>query len=264
MSPTGARHLSEELESLRSRLLEMSVLVEDLLRTAVESLQERDQAKARQVVLGDRRVDALELEIDQAAIHLLALQQPVARDLRLITMTMRISNDLERIGDHAVNVAEAVRHLDRHLSFGRFPQLGEMARITRGMLTDALDAFTRSDTSLARDVRRRDDQVDALQDALIRILLTHMMEDPRRIGSALSLILASRNLERVADLATNIAEDVVYVVEGHSIKHGEWAERAERHGEAEEMEPGGGESEDEAPSDETPEGDAQPPGNPAG
>jgi len=228
MSPAGARHLAEELETLKARLLEMSVLVEELLRISVEALAERDQSKARSVVRGDREVDALELELDEAAINLLALQQPVARDLRLITMTMRISNDLERIGDHAVNVAEAVRHLDRHLTFGRFPQLGEMARITRGMLTDALDSFTRSDTVLARDVRRRDDQVDALQDSMIRILLTHMMEDPRRIGSALSLILVSRNLERVADLATNIAEDVVYVVEGQSIKHGEWAERAAR------------------------------------
>lgn len=228
MSPAGARHLAEELETLKARLLEMSVLVEELLRTSVEALAERDQGKARSVVRGDRKVDALELELDEAAINLLALQQPVARDLRLITMTMRISNDLERIGDHAVNVAEAVRHLDRHLTFGRFPQLGEMARITRGMLTDALDSFTRSDTVLARDVRRRDDQVDALQDSMIRILLTHMMEDPRRIGSALSLILVSRNLERVADLATNIAEDVVFVVEGQSIKHGDWAERAAR------------------------------------
>jgi phosphate transport system protein len=133
---------------------------------------------------------------------------------------MRISSDLERIGDHAVNVAQAVPHLGTHLSLGQFPELGEMARLTRAMLTDALDAFTRGDAALARAVRRRDDRVDSLQDSLIRILLTHMMEDPRRIGSAISLLLVSRNLERVADLATNIAEDVVFLVEGRFIKHG--------------------------------------------
>jgi phosphate transport system protein len=226
MSPAGgARHLVDELEALGSRLLDMSVMVEELVRDAVEALVARDEDMARGVVLGDRKVDALELELDEAAISLLALQQPVARDLRQITMTMRVSNDLERIGDHAVNIAETVRHMDRHLSFGRFPQLGEMARITRSMLTDALDAFTRHDVALANDVMRRDDEVDALHDSLIRILLTHMMEDPRRIGSSLSLIFVSRNLERIGDLATNIGEDVVYLVEGRSIKHGGWEDR---------------------------------------
>ncbi|MEX1257537.1 MAG: phosphate signaling complex protein PhoU [Gemmatimonadota bacterium] len=221
MSPTsGARHLSDDLETLKARLLEMSVMVEDLLRIAVESLAERDEVKARSVEEGDRSVDAIELELDEASINMLALHQPVARDLRLITMAMRISSDLERIGDHAVNVAQAVKHVGKYPTLGRFPELGEMARLTRQMLTDALDAFTRGDAALARDVRRRDDRVDALQDSLIRILLTHMMEDPRRIGSAISLLLVSRNLERVADLATNISEDVVFMVEGRFIKHG--------------------------------------------
>lgn len=221
MSPTsGARHLFDDLETLKARLLEMSVMVEDLLRVAVEALAERDEVKARTVEEGDRSVDAIELELDEASINMLALHQPVARDLRLITMAMRISSDLERIGDHAVNVAQAVKHVGNYPTLKRFPELGEMARLTRQMLTDALDAFTRGDAALARDVRRRDDRVDALQDSLIRILLTHMMEDPRRIGSAISLLLVSRNLERVADLATNIAEDVVFMVEGRFIKHG--------------------------------------------
>ena len=221
MSPTsGARHLFDDLETLKARLLEMSVMVEDLLRVAVESLAERDEVKARTVEEGDRSVDAIELELDEVSINMLALHQPVARDLRLITMAMRISSDLERIGDHAVNVAQAVKHVGNYPTLKRFPELGEMARLTRQMLTDALDAFTRGDAALARDVRRRDDRVDALQDSLIRILLTHMMEDPRRIGSAISLLLVSRNLERVADLATNISEDVVFMVEGRFIKHG--------------------------------------------
>jgi phosphate transport system protein len=219
-SNPGARHLSEELGSLRARLLDMSAATEELLRAAVEALAERSPEKARSVIQGDEAIDALELELDEASIQVLALHQPVARDLRLIAMTMRISNDLERIGDHAVNIAEAVGHLESQPRLGRFHELDEMARIARKMLADALDAFIRGDTTLARDVCERDDQVDNLLDGLFRVLLTHMMEDPRRIGPAMSLILASRNLERIADLATNIAEDVVYLVEGQTIKHG--------------------------------------------
>jgi phosphate transport system protein len=220
MSPTnGARHLQEELAALRTRLLDMSTAVEELLATAIEALAGRDGEKAASVIRGDYEIDALELELDEACINLLALQQPVARDLRFITMAMRMASDLERIGDHAVNIAEAVKYLDRSEALRRFRELDEMARLTRQMLTDALDSFIRGDAEAARGVCRRDDQVDALQDSLIRILLTHMMEDPRRIGAAMSLILASRNLERVADHATNIAEDVVYLVEGQSIKH---------------------------------------------
>jgi phosphate transport system protein len=198
MSPaSGARHLQDELSALRSRLLEMSTSVEELLGAAIEALGERDAAKAQAVILGDREIDALELELDEVCIHLLALQQPVARDLRFITMAMRISNDLESIGDHAVNIAEAVEHLIAHPAPGRFRELEEMARIARQMLVDALDSFIRGDAAAAREVCRRDDEVDRLQDSLTRILLTHMMEDPRRIGAAMSLILTSRNLERL-------------------------------------------------------------------
>ena len=219
MSPAaGARHFHEELAQLKRRLLDMSQLAEDLVRTAVESLQERDEAKAQAVILGDRELDALEVEVDDACIHLLALQQPMARDLRLITMAMKISNDLEPVGDHAVNIAEAVPHLSSH-PFAQFPEIEEMARLAREMLSDALDDFVRGDAQAAREVCRRDDRVDSLHESLFRILLTHMMEDPRRIGPSMSLFLVSRNLERIADLATNIAEDVVFLVEGRTIKH---------------------------------------------
>ena len=222
-----SRHFHEELAALRIQLLEMASMAEDLLRISVEALVEGDRAKADSVILGDRELDAMEVEVDDAAINLLALHQPFARDLRLITMIMRISNDLERVGDHAVNIAEAVGHLDsRPAPLHRFPQLEEMARIAREMLSDALDSFVRGDAEGAREVCRRDDRVDALHESSFRGLLTHMMEDPRRIGTAMSLILVSRNLERVADLATNVAEDVVFLVEGRSIKHrsGEAAE----------------------------------------
>src|SRR6202008_3928986 len=167
--------------------------------------------KAAQVVERDHEIDQIEMAIDDACIQLLALQQPMARDLRLITMAMKISNDLERVGDHAVNIAQAVPHLAEQPVFLEFAEIDEMARLAREMLSDALDTFVRGDATTARDVLRRDDRVDQMHESLFRILLTHMMEDPRRIGPAMSMFLVSRNLERIADLATNIAEDVGFV-----------------------------------------------------
>jgi phosphate transport system protein len=221
MSPqVGARHFHEELAHLKTRLLDMSSRAESLMQLAVEALRERDAEKADAVIRGDREIDALEIEVDDACIHLLALQQPLARDLRLITMAMKISNDLERVGDHAVNIAQAVKHMVEYPPFAHFPEIEEMSKQASEMLSDALDHFVRSDPHGAREVCARDDKVDALHESMFRILLTHMMEDPRRIGPAMSLFLVSRNLERIADLATNIAEDVVYLVEGRTIKHG--------------------------------------------
>ena len=216
----GVRHFHEELARLKAQLLEMSSLAEELVGRAMEALSARDVELAAAVVRDDQGVDALEVSIDDACIHLLALQQPMARDLRLITMGMKISNDLERVGDHAVNIAEVVEHLAGQAPFAEFPEIDEMARSAREMLSDALDCFVRGDAAGARDVLKRDDRVDALHESLFRILLTHMMEDPRRIGPCMSLFLVSRNLERIADLATNIAEDVVFLVEGRNIKHG--------------------------------------------
>jgi len=216
----GARHFHQELAELKSRLLEMSGLAEELVRISVEAMLEADLAKVQWVVDRDVRIDELELEIDRQTHELLALQQPMAGDLRFITMTMKISNDLERVGDHATNIARAVQHMVDMPHLGRAPEVAEMARLARGMLSDSLDAFVRQDADEARKVCARDDQVDRLYNSMFRILLTHMMEDPRRIGPAMSLLLISKNLERIADLATNISEDVVFLVEGVVIKHG--------------------------------------------
>lgn len=228
MTPTaGHRHFHEELAKLKHQLLEMSALAEELVALSIRALSERDVELAQEVIRRDADIDAMEMAVDDACIHLLALQQPMARDLRLITMAMKISNDLERVGDHAVNIAEAVRHLTEQPVSMEFPEIEEMARLAREMLSDALDTFVRADAAGAREVCRRDDRVDSLHDSLFRILLTHMMEDPRRIGASMSLFLVSRNLERIGDLATNVAEDVVFLVEGRSIKHGvEMAEQA--------------------------------------
>jgi phosphate transport system protein len=217
---TRVRHFQEELDRLKATLLEMANLAEESVDASVQSLLERDAAKAKAVVDADDRIDALELKVDEMVTHLLALQAPVAGDLRLIIMALKISSALERVGDHAVNIAHAVEYLLEAPPTRTLPEIDEMVRLATDMLNDALDAFVRRDTALARDVRERDDKVDRLHESTFRILLTHMMEDPRRISPGMDMLLVSRNLERIADLATNIAEDVVYMVEGRQIKHG--------------------------------------------
>jgi phosphate transport system protein len=222
MSPVegGFRHFHDQLETLKQRLLDMSEQSESLVESAVEALLTIDVAMADAVIDGDHRVDALEIEVEQLAISLLALQQPMARDLRFIISAIKISADLERVGDHAVNIAQSARRLGNLQPRLRIdPQIEDMARRARGMLSDALDAFIRADGALARDVCAADDDVDALHSSLFRTLLTYMAEDPKFISAALEMLLVSRNLERVADLATNIAEDAVYLAEGKQIKH---------------------------------------------
>jgi phosphate transport system protein len=213
------RHFHEELELLKSRLVAMSGIAEEQVRTAVEALLERNEEKAREVIARDEMVDELELAIDDLAINLLALQQPMARDLRFITAAMKIGNDLERVGDHAVNIAEELEWLVQTAPFPVLPELEEMARLANAMLSDALNAFIMADSKLAREVVDRDDRVDDLHENNFRILLTHMMEDPRKITAGMDLFLVSGNIERIADLATNIAEEVVFFVEGSTIKH---------------------------------------------
>ena len=216
---TSHRHFHDELSELKVALLNMSGEAQAALAASVEAVLQRDGDKARTVIAGDNEIDHLELEVEETVIRLLATQQPMARDLRFLTAAMKISNDLERVGDHAVNIAQSAERLLAARPIVPEPELLEMARQARTMLADALDAFVRGDAQAGRAICRRDDSVDALHQSMFRILLTHMMEDPHIIGTAMELFLLSRNLERVADLATNIAEDVVFLVEGKSIKH---------------------------------------------
>lgn len=213
------RHFHEELELLKSRLVAMSGIAEESVRLAVEALLERDAAKAQAVIEKDNTLDDLEIAIDDLAINLLALQQPLARDLRFITAAMKIGNDLERVGDHAVNIAEELGWLIQAAPFPQLPELEEMARVANAMLSDALTAFVTGDSKLAREVLERDDRVDELHENNFRILLTHMMEDPRKITAGMDLFLVSGNIERIADLATNVAEEVIFFVEGRNVKH---------------------------------------------
>ncbi len=219
MSTEAHRHFHDELSELKVTLLNMSGDAQAALAAAVEALLQRDGRKAEDVIAQDRELDRQENAIEEKVIRLLATQQPMARDLRFLTAAMKIANDLERVGDHAVNIAQSAERLLVNRPIVPEPELVEMVRQARTMLADALDAFVRGDAQAGRAICRRDDGVDALHQSMFRILLTHMMEDPHIIGAAMDLFLVSRNLERVADLATNIAEDVVFLVEGKSIKH---------------------------------------------
>jgi phosphate transport system protein len=220
MTGTAHRHFDDELAQLKDRLLRMSAAAQDALDRSVRAVLQRDLDAAGRVVEQDPAIDNLETEIEETVTNLLALHQPMARDLRLLLAALKISNDLERVGDHAVNISICAQRLTESRMIAPEPELIEMGRIAREMLAQSIDAFVRADAVAGREICRRDDQVDALHRSMFRILITHMAEDPHTIGAAMELFLVSRNLERVADLATNIAEDVVFLVEGKSIKHG--------------------------------------------
>jgi phosphate transport system protein len=214
------RHFHDELDVLQKRLVEMAGLVEGLVERATKAVLTRNPAAAADIIAEDSRVDELEVEVDERVVELLALFQPMASDLRQIITSNKVANDLERVGDHAVNIAKAARRLVETQPLPELRELAEMAEITREMLADALASYVTRNAGTARMVCITDDKVDNLRRSLFRILVTHMLEDPKRIGGALELLLVSQNLERVADLSTNIAEDVVFLVEGRTIKHG--------------------------------------------
>ena len=220
-APEGApkRHFHEQLDTLQDRLLEMAGLAEELVHRSVGAALQRDAGPAEGVAGKDREIDALEMEIDERVMELLALQQPMARDLRQIFATLKVANDLERVGDHAVNISEAARKLVELPAVPEVREQEEMASITLGMLSDALAAYVSRNSGTARMVCETDDQVDELRNSLHRILVSHMLEEPRRITPALEILRVGQNLERIADLSTNISEDVVFLVEGKSIKH---------------------------------------------
>ena len=213
------RHFHDELEALKQTLLAMGGLVEDQIRRVMRALTERDDALAREVIERDRQVNAYDVEVDETCVNLLALHQPAAGDLRFITTAMKIVTDLERIGDQAVNVAQRALELNREPQLKPYIDLPRMAERAQAMVKESLDAFVTRDTELARRVCAADAEVDALKEQIFRELLTFMMEDARTIPRAIRLILISRFLERVADHATNIAEMVIYMVEGKMVRH---------------------------------------------
>ena len=213
------RHFHEELELVKEKTLKQGSLVETMVEQAVSSLVDRNSRLAEEVIASDQKVDALDVEIEEDCLRLLALHQPAAKDLRFITTAMKITTDLERMADQAVNICQRAIELNDEPQLKPYIDIPIMSQLSQKMMRDALDAFVRRDADLAREVIPADNKVDALKNQIFRELLTFMMEDPRTIPRAIRLILVSRHLERIADHATNIAEMVVFLVEGKSIRH---------------------------------------------
>ena len=213
------RHFQEELEVLQERLLAMGGLAEERVREAVLALSSREQALVDRVLDGDEPVNDLHIEIDDRCFKLLALHQPMAADLRAIVAAVKINTDLERVGDLAVNIAEAAKRYLLHPPVKPLIDIPRMGDIAQRMLRDALDAFVRRDTTLAEAVLAADDELDGLKSQIFRELLTFMMQDASKIEPALDLILVSRHLERIGDHATNVAEDVIFLVSARDVRH---------------------------------------------
>ncbi len=214
------RHFDQDLQQLKEKLLTMGSLAETMIHIAIKALVDRKVELTPDVYRHEKDVNRLQIEVDDRCLKMIALHQPAASDLRFITAAMKINSDLERIADQAVNICQTTEYLLQEPQLKPLIDVPRMAEIAKKMLKDALDSFVEKDENLARSVLIRDDQVDELKAQVFRELLTYMISDPSTIKRAIDLILISRNLERIADHATNIAEDVVFVVAGKDIRHG--------------------------------------------
>jgi phosphate transport system protein len=213
------RQYEEELSDLRQNILTMGGLVEKQIANAVKALVTRDHVLAETTIKKDAEVNALDVAIDDLCLRLLALRQPAGRDLRFITTALKITTDLERIGDRAVSISERALELENEPPLKPYIDIPRMAEISLGMLRSSLDSFVREDPELALTVCRSDDEVDMLNGQIFRELLSYMIEDPATITRAMRILFVSKYLERIADHATNIAEMVVFMVKGQSIRH---------------------------------------------
>jgi len=213
------RHFVHDLEELKQRLLWMGSLAERAVHQAVQAVLDVEEHLAETVLEEENAINEMQMEIDDRVTRLLAQQQLVAIDLRFILAVSRINNDLERIGDQAVNIAQTALRILRHPQVKHYVDLPRMSEIAEGMVRDRLNALVRGDVDLARSVLARDDQVDLLRDQMFRELLTYMMENSAVVFPAFELILVAKNLERIGDHATNIAEDVIYIVVGRDVRH---------------------------------------------
>ncbi len=213
------RHFDQELLDLKDKILRMGSLVEEQVQGAMRALIERDTTLARQIIENDRQVNTLDVDVDEDCLRLLALQQPAARDLRFITTAMKISTELERISDLAENICERAIELNEEPQLKPYIDIPRMANWSLRMVDEALDAFVNRDADLARKVCRDDDFVDDLTHQLFRELLSFMLENPQTITRAIRISFIAKYLERIADHATNVAELVVYMVEGKIIRH---------------------------------------------
>ena len=213
------RHFEEELDQLRNRLLEMSGLVEDSVYRSVVTLSDKDPQQAQRVLKNEAEINRLEIDIDDQATQLLTLQQPVATDMRFLTAAIKINHDLERMGDLAVNIVERSRYLIHDPLVTSLVDIPHMSNLVRSMVHKSLDAFVKKDPELARNVLLSDDAVDELRDSIYENLIEHMEKEPKDVREGINLMFVARSLERLADHATNIAEDVLFLVEGRDVRH---------------------------------------------
>jgi len=213
------RHFEHDLGELKERLLWMGSLAERAVHQSVQALLEADEALAERVVKEENAINEMQIEVDDRAVRLLALHQLMAADLRFVLAVSRINADLERIGDQAVNIAQSAQRIVRHPRVKPYVDLPRLGELAEGMVRDSLNAVVRQDVELAKNVMSRDDQVDTLRDQIFRELLTYMMENSSVVFPAFELILVAKNLERIGDHATNIAEDVIYIVVGRDVRH---------------------------------------------
>ncbi|MBN2102948.1 phosphate signaling complex protein PhoU [bacterium] len=213
------RHFHEQLDDLKKKLIDMALAVEEAIEGAVDALVKREDDIADHVIQMDETINQMEIRIDEICLSLLALQQPMAIDLRFVTSAMKINNDLERMGDHAVNVAQLAKKLNHHDRLKPLINIPRMAEIVQSMVKDSIDSFVNANAAVAKKICERDDEVDHFDDQLFRELITYMMSDPKNIPKALNYVLISKNLERVADLSTNIAEEVIFIYRAKNIKH---------------------------------------------
>ncbi len=213
------RHFVEDLEQLKTKLLEMSSLVEAAIQRSISAVIHKDRSAADEVFRNEARVNAIEIEVDEFCVNLLALQQPMAADLRLIVAALKINTDLERMGDLAVNIAQRARSLMEEPVIKPMIDIPHIAGLVQSMVRKALDAFVTRDPELARSVLASDDAVDNMRTACYHELVSFMEKDPQNIKPALDLLAVTRNLERIADHSTNIAEDVLFLVKGVDVRH---------------------------------------------
>jgi len=216
---THQRQFDRQLEELKKKLIHMAAVAENMIDLAINELVTRDESVTAPVPKCEEELNRLQIEIDEDVMALMATHQPVAIDLRLLIAITRMNAELERIGDLVINITESVKTLIHQPPLKKLIDIPRMAELARKMVRESLDAFVRGDVLLAQSAIVTDDQVDALKDQVLRELLTYMMGDPQSIERAIALILISRHLERIADHATNIAEDVVYIVQARDIRH---------------------------------------------
>ena len=213
------RHFDEELGQLKDKLFKMGLLVEEAIRKSIEALTKRDSKLAEKVIDDDQRINILEIEIDEFGHELIALRQPTAVDLRFITMVLKINSDLERAGDQAVNIAEKAIAINREAPLKNNLDIPKMAELAIAMVKESLDSFVARDATTAKAICERDDELDTLNDRIYKNLQEDLKQQSVEVSQAVSLIMVAHNLERIGDLATNVAEDVIYLAKGIDIRH---------------------------------------------